>query len=65
MPLLSTTGYMVLRLMVQRKLEMTWLKQFYYFDNIRKNQFTENTYITLKNIASKATKLRISTVIDL
>lgn len=53
MPLLSTTGYILLSLMVQRRLEMTWLKQFYYFDNIRKNEFTANTY-TLKNIASKA-----------
>lgn len=29
--------------MVQIKLEMTWLKQFYYFDNIRKNEFNVNT----------------------
>lgn len=64
MPLLSTTGNILLSLMVQIKLEMTWLKQFYYFDNIRKNEFNANTY-TLKNIASKATRLRISIVIDL
>lgn len=50
--------------MVQIKLEMTWLKQFYYFDNIIKNEFNANTY-KLKNIASKATRLRISKVIDL
>lgn len=64
MPLLSTTGNILLSLMVQIKLEMTWLKQFYYFDNIRKNEFNANTY-KLKNIASKATRLRISIVIDL
>lgn len=33
MTLLSTTGYILLSLMVQWEFETTWLKQFYYLDD--------------------------------